>query len=93
MWGAAMVTALVASVLMGSAVDWIVPWNREQLIRPFAITAIYIGLYLQFVILLAKSVAKNDSARRLFLMKSLTVCFASMAGGEIAQILWTLKGG
>ncbi|HZC46317.1 MAG TPA: hypothetical protein VE243_07565 [Candidatus Acidoferrum sp.] len=92
-WGAATITGIVASILTGPAVRWLVPWNREQLIRPFALITICVGLYLECVMLLAKSTNNNDSARKLFLIKSLAVYFGARAGGEIAQILWTLKWG
>ena len=91
--GAAMVTGIVASLLTTHAVRWLVQWNREQLGRPVAITVICVGLYVEFVMLIAKSKVNNDSTRKLFLLRSLAVFFAAVAGGQIAQILWTLKWG
>ena len=83
----------MASLLTTHAVHWLVQWNREQLGRPVAITVICVGLYVEFVMLIAKSKVNNDSTRKLFLLKSLAVFFAAVAGGQIAQILWTLKWG
>jgi hypothetical protein len=92
-WGAATITGIVASLLTTHAVHGLVQWNREQLGRPVAITVICVGLYLEFVMLVAKSKVNNDSTRKLFLLKSLAVFFAAVAGGQIAQILRTLKWG
>jgi hypothetical protein len=90
---ASMVVGIVASLLTTHAIRWLVQWNREQLGRPVAITAICVGLYVEFVMLISKSKANNDSTRKLFLLRSLAVFFGAIAGGQIAQILWTLKWG
>jgi hypothetical protein len=90
---ASMVVGIVASLLTTHAIRWLVQWNREQLGRPVAITAICVGLYVEFVMLISKSKANNDSTRKLFLLRSLAVFFGAIAGGQIAQILWTLNWG
>ena len=92
---APLVTGLAASFLTAPVEHWLVPlpWNREQLGRPVAITVVCIGLFLEFAMLIAKSKANNASTRKLFLLMSIAVYFGSVAGGQIAQILWTLKWG
>jgi len=77
-----------AALLTLMGIEWLVPSSVTNLSWECAIAAVCMALYGESVILLAKATIKNESARKQFLLGSLTAYFGGLCGWEFTRILW-----
>jgi hypothetical protein len=84
-------TGILASLFTMPVIDWIVPGSRENLGWMCAIAAVCVAFFVETVILGARAIIKKESARKQFLMLSLTSYFAALAFGKFGGILWVTQ--
>lgn len=82
------VVGIAAALLSLPVIRWLLPPDHQQINWKCAIAAVCMALFLESTILLGRAARKGDSAKRLFLMRSLAVYFAALAGGQISGVLW-----